>query len=275
VDKAGATSYDISLLFSLHSVLFAVLFGTLFALVYRGEKILVDIKKTSKRAWIAIIMFGLFASGLFIVFRFLGLAQSSGTFATLGQVITTSLTAILAFIILRERLAKQFWLFFVLIILATYVVSTNSVTLSTPKVGDLFILLAAFFLAIANIFAKIAIPKTTPIVLSVGRFCTGAIFFILATMLLFGAEALFSEFSYWSILSGFFWTVNILAFSFAISRIGITLATSVLMFAPIITMILEITLLKQHFSLLQIVAGLVVVSSGVMLLITASKVSRN
>lgn len=94
-------------------------------------------------------------------------------------------------------------------------------------------------------------------------------------MLFFGAEALFSEFSYWSILSGFLWTVNVLAFSFAIACIGITLATSVLMFGPIITIILEITLLKQHFSLLQIVAELVVISSGVMLLATASKMSRD
>jgi len=204
---------------------------------------------------------------MFIIFRFLGLTQSTGTFATLAQIIITAQTAILAAIFLKEKLSKIFWVFFIVIIIAMYFVSTGKFALVPLQRGDLYIIFGTIFIAIANIFSKIVVGKINPLLFSEGRFFFSAIGILLACFFVFQQTNALFVFSLWSVISGFFWAINIVAFSFAIQRIGVTFATSLLMIAPVYTMILEYFILKQTFNPLQIVAALIVVICGVFMVV--------
>ena len=274
VDKIGILQSNNPLVFSTQSLLFSVLFTVIFVLAYFKGLPIQGIKKMSFSAWKLIILIGIFSSTLFMLFRFLGLTQATGTFATLSQIITTSLTALLAWIFLKERLSKLFWLLFVVIIVSVYFVSIGKITLATVKAGDMFIIYGTFFLAIGNIFSRLAVEKVDPILVSVLRLFFGLIFLLLIGSIFLGGagwSGIFSNFSIWAILSGFLVSTGVLGFNLAIKRLGITFGTSILMMAPVITMILEYSFLNYHFTLVQIVAALVVVISGVALILANNR----
>ena len=270
VDKIGSGHFSNSIVFSTQSVFFSLLFVSIFALFYNQTSFSSQLKKTPIKIWIYIILVGIFASGLFILFRFLGLQQSTGTFATLGQVVITAETAILAAIFLKEKLSKTFWLLFVAILIAMYLVSVGAFKLNTLQTGDNLIIFGASFVAVANIFSKLVVNKIGPVFLSVGRFFFGLLFLLLTTLVFFHNVTIIT-FSIWSLISGFFWSINVIAFNFAIKKIGVTFATALLMIAPIYTMLLEYIILKQTFNLIQIIAALIVVVCGVLMVVLKNK----
>jgi drug/metabolite transporter (DMT)-like permease len=110
------------------------------------------------------------------------------------------------------------------------------------------------------------VKKINPVMLSEGRFLFGSVFLLIVALLFFHQTNLFA-FSIWSVISGFFWAINVIAFNFAIKKIGVTLTTSLLMIAPIYTMLLEYFILKQTFNSLQITAAFVVIIGGILMVI--------
>lgn len=263
VDKLGTLQSSSPFLFSSQSLLFSLFFTTIFALVYFKGLPVRSIKNISFSSWGLIILVGILASGLFILFRFLGLTQSTGTFATLSQVITTSLTALLAWVFLKERLSKIFWILFAVIIFSMYFVSVGKIAIASIKDGDLLIILGTFFLATANILTRSVVQKVDPVLVSVGRAFIGFIFLFLVGLFFIKNGGIFDSLTIWVVLSGLLWSIMIITFNLAIKKIGITLVTSILMMASIITMALEYSLLGYQFTEIQVIAALVGVASGV------------
>lgn len=268
VDKIGTLQFNNPFIFSSQSILSALLFTVFFAFIYfKGLPIRI-LKQISFSSWGLIMIVGVFASGLFILFRFLGLTQSSGTFATLSQVITTALTAIFARIFLKERLSRLFWGLFVVIIFSMYFVSVGKLALANIRTGDLFILFGTFFLALGNIFSKIVIEKVSPVLLSVGRFLFGFIFLFITSLIYISDGNILNSFTMWVVLSGLLWSVLIITFSLAIKKVGVTFTTSILMLAPAITMVIEYFAINYQFTLVQVAAAMVVVVCGVAIIVT-------
>lgn len=270
IDKIGTGQFTSSIIFSTQSLLFGFMFVTLFSLLYFKNSFLKELKSISFFHWRLIFFVGALTA-MFILFRFLGLTQSTGTFATLGQIIVTAQTALLAAIFLKEKLSKIFWIFFIIILIAIYFVSVGKFAFSPLQQGDIYIIIGTTFVAVANIFSKVVVDKINPALLTEGRFFFAAVFMLLASFFLFQQTDTLSVFSVWSVISGFFWSLNIGAFGFAIKRIGVTLTTSLLMTAPIITMLLEYFILKQLFNPIQITAAIVVVICGIAMVLAKNK----
>ena len=275
VDKVGTIQSSNPIIFSTQSLLFSVLFTIIFILVYSKGLPVQSIEKISPSAWKLILLVGIFSSSLFMLFRFLGLTQSTGTFATLSQIITTSLTALLAWIFLKEKLSKVFWIIFAIIIFSVYFVSVGKITLASVQTGDMFIIIGTFFLAGGNIFSRLAVQKVDPVLVSGLRLFFGLIFLLLIDLFLLnglnGLGGIFNHLTIWAILSGFLVSTGVLGFNLAIKRLGVTFGTSMLMMAPVITMVLEYLFLDYHFTLTQVVAALVVVISGIALILANNK----
>lgn len=263
IDKVGTLQTNNPFIFSSQSLLFSLLFTVIFALIYFKGLPVRETKSISFSSWRLIILVGILASGLFILFRFLGLTQSTGTFATLSQIVTTSLTAIFARIFLKEKLSKSFWGIFLIILVSMYFVSIGKFAFASVKQGDLFILFGTLFLAAGNIFSKIVVHRVNPVLVSAARFLIGFIFLAIASIILMNHQTISNPFSIWVILSGLLWSTLVITFNLALKRIGVTLSTSILMMAPVITMILEYSFLQFHFTLVQVIAALVVVLGGV------------
>lgn len=271
IDKIGSTQVHNPLLFSVQSVCVSFFFVLIFALFYFNKSFIKTIKELKLSSWFFTFIVGVFASGIFIILRFLGLAQSTGTFATLTITVTAALTALAAYLFLKERLNNSFWILFMLILISMYMVSTGRLGLITMKTGDLFLLAGAIFLTIANISAKMAVKTTPPVILTLGRFFFGGVFLLLMVpFLLKEANNLYS-FSIWVILSGLLWSISATLYNFAVKYLGVTLATTFLMLAPIYTLILESALLHYVFNPYQIVGTLIVVISGILIFIPRNR----
>jgi drug/metabolite transporter (DMT)-like permease len=122
------------------------------------------------------------------------------------------------------------------------------------------------FVAVANIFSKQVTNQTSPLVLTVGRLFSAGIFLLILTLLFFNQKADLLTFTIWSVLSGLLWGFNIAAYNFAMHKIGVTLALSILMLGPVVTMILEYFVLKHIFSPIQIIAAFVVITCGIVMI---------
>jgi drug/metabolite transporter (DMT)-like permease len=266
VDKIGSIHTPSPFLYSAQSVFYSLFFTLLFSLLFFRKTFVHELKSIPPSSFTVIILIGILSSGLFIVFRFLGLTQSTGTFATLSQVITTALTAILAYFFLHEELSKRFWLLFLIILVSTYFVSIGKFALTDIKMGDLFILCGSVLLAIGNVLSRLTVKSTSPVIVSVGRFLIGYLFLLIVGLIIFGHGADFFYFNYIAVLSGFLWSVMILSFNFAIKNIGVTITTTLLMIAPIITMVLEYTILHQSFTGIQILAACLTVICGLLMI---------
>lgn len=271
IDKLGTLQSSSPFLFSSQSLFATLIFTIIFTLIYFRGLPVRSMKNISFSSWGLIVLVGILASGLFILFRFLGLTQSTGTFATLSQVITTSLTALLAWVFLKERLSKIFWILFAVIIFSMYFVSVGKIALASIRTGDLFIILGTFFLAGANIFSRSVVQKVDPVLVSVGRAFIGFIFLFLVGLFFIKNGGLFDSLTVWVFLSGLLWSIMIITFNLAIKKIGVTLGTSILMMASIITMALEYSLLGYHFTQVQVIAALVGVASGIAIIFASNK----
>lgn len=270
-DKLGSVLSQQPFLYSTETIFFSFFF-TIIYFFFSSKKQTVKsyYKKLTVISLIQVVAIGIFASGIVILLRFIGLLQSTGTFASLSQVITTSITVILAHFFLKERLSRNFWLFFFIIIIATYFVSVGNFSLVSLKRGDIFILCSTVFLAISNIITKNTVHKIEPVLVATGRFLFGFIFLFLVSFLFLYNSTTFS-FNIFAILSGLIWSINVILFNIAIKQIGATLTTSLLMLSPIVTMIIEATLLSYRFTQLQYVAALVIIGSGIIIALKRNK----
>src|SRR3989338_9414903 len=266
VDKIGVSQVNNPLVFSLQSTSVAIIITTFIAVIFFNTSIAKELKSIKRSIWFYVILVGIFSSGIFVVFRFIGLIQTTGTFANLTQIITTSLTAIFAWIFLRERLPKKFWYLFVIILIATYFVSIGHIRLASISQGDMYIIFGTLFLASGNIFSKLAAGRVHPIILSMARFFFGGIVILVVNIFLFDQNLMTQPFVGWALISGLLWSGNVIFFHLALTQIGVTLTTSILMIGPIYTMILESVFLSQVFTPVQIVAAFIVISCGLLII---------
>lgn len=267
IDKIGSVNSSNPFIFSTQSVVFSLLFSTLFALLYFRKDLIKNVKNISFSSWKLIFFVGVFASGFFILFRFLGLTQSTGTFASLSQVVTTTGTFLLALLFLRENISKIFWLLFVIISVAIYFVSIGKFTVTTLHSGDGYIIVSALFLAAGNIFSQLAVKQIQPVILSVGRFFCASLFLLLITLFLFQNNTDLFHFNVWALISGLLWAFTVIIFNFALQKIGVTFTLSIIMTAPVYTMLLEYFILNQTFNVIQITAAVIIILSGIAIVV--------
>ena len=265
-DKLGAIASKQPFLYSTQTIFVAFCFTVVYSFLFKKKSVKDIYKKLDPTSWLQLLLIGCFAFGIAILLRFIGLLQSTGTFASLSQVITVAFTGMLAHVFLKEQLSKGFWFLFLFIVIATYFVSVGSFSLVTIKSGDAFIVCAALFVAIGNIIAKLTVHKVNPIFVAVGEFFFGFLFLFFINIVFFFHSTPFL-FPLFAILSGLFWAGCGISFNLALNCIGATLTTSLFMLAPIVTLIIEATFLSYRFTPLQYGASFVVVASGVLLVL--------
>lgn len=266
IDKLGTSQAPSPIIFSAQNIFFAFFFTFIFALLFFKNQFVSNLKSVSFSSWKLVFTIGLLSSGLFILFRFLGLTQSTGTFATLSQIVATCFTAFFANLFLKEKLSRTFWILFLVIIVSMYFVSIGRLAFVTIKTGDLFILFGTLFLAMGNVLSKVAVRNVAPVLITLGRFFIGSVFLYVVSLVFVGYTTNVFHPSIFAIASGFLWSTMIISFNFAIKRIGVTLATSLLMIAPTITMFIESMVLHRTFTTVQVVCALIIVLSGLLII---------
>lgn len=222
--------------------------------------------KFKKVSWKYLLAIGIIGGGIAFLLFFTGLDYTtSGRAAFLHKTLPLYAT-VLAFIFLKEKVGRKQLTALVLMLIGTLVLYSATINpaelWSNPQFGDMLIILATIFWGIEVVIARKAmLLKETNFVVTFGRMFFGA-------LVLFGAVLLFGKLDLILTLTAGQW-FNLLAstailfgyvltFYWSLKYINVSKASTILLLAPVITLILGVTFLGEPAPLLQLVGSAII-----------------
>lgn len=217
--------------------------------------------KGSKKSHTGAIISGVIGGGLANIFGNLGLQLS--TAVNYGFLIKTAgaFNVVLAYLILQEPIgnAKGFLLFLMLV--GSYVLSTNG-QLITPHVGDILILLAALGYALASVLNRKVLKKDMdPNMVSLYRACFGFIVSFTVAMLLGGNRIQF-QFLNLVLLAAFLQALIFIFLNKTLQVASSSYLGMMSMSVPVIVAIVAIPAFGETQTLIQWIGGALIILGG-------------
>ncbi|MDP3740928.1 MAG: DMT family transporter [bacterium] len=159
-----------------HIIIAVLVFIFLFQ--YLGE-----LKNLSWKEWLAVVFIAFGGSALATVFFTQSFRYVNVSVAILLQKIQPLVAILLAVLILKEKLSRQFWLWAILGILGAYLVTfpeikTTGFVLAGGTLGALYALAAAFFWGGSTVFGRFVLQKISFQAMTALRFLGALIFLI-------------------------------------------------------------------------------------------------
>jgi drug/metabolite transporter (DMT)-like permease len=223
-------------------------------LVYRGN--FASFRTLTKKDWGMLLGIGVIGGGIPFALFFSGLSMIG---AVNGNIIQKSLfiwVAILALPILKEKLTKFQIAGYLALFIGLFVAGgTIHVSLTT---GSFLVLTATIMWAIEHIIAKIALRRISVTLVTWSRMVFGLPCLFIALMMT-GKIPLLIPALYvsWTplVVSSVHLTIYMGVWYRAMKYVPVTLVSSILVFAPVVTMILGSTLLQKAISSGQILTS--------------------
>ncbi len=215
----------------------------------------------SKRSHMGAAISGIIGGGLANIFGNFGLLLSTAT--NYGFLVKTSggFNVLLSYFFLNEPIGPLKGLLLFLMLLGSYLLSTNG-QLLTPHFGDIFILLAALGYAAASVINRNVIKKDmNPDTVSLYRAVFGFIVSIIAAMFLGGIS--------WQMQ--FFWLILLSAFLQAVIFIFLNKTLQVAsssyvgmlsMSVPVLVAVIAIPAFGETQTIIQWIGGLLIITGG-------------
>lgn len=243
--------------------------------------------RVSKRSfktvpWKYLLAIGMIGGGLAFLLFFTGLKLTTGGRAAFLHKTLPLYVTILAVIFLKERISRNQLIALVLMFVGTvtlYSASINPADLWTnPQLGDALIILATLFWGVENVIARKAmLLKETNFIVTFGRMFFGALFLFGAVLLLGKWDLLFALqphqvmnlLASTAILFGF-----VLTYYASLKYINVSKAATILLLAPVITLLLGIGFLGEPAPVLQL-AGSAVILIGAAVILRTKSLSRS
>lgn len=243
----------------------AIIIGIIFFFI-SSYQVKFNYKKFKKVPWKYLLAIAVVGGAFAFLLFFNGLQLTTAGRGAFLQKTLPLFTTVLAFVFLKERVTKRLVLALTIMFLGTLVLFFSQISpadlWSNPSLGDLLIISATILWAIENVIARKAMTNgETNYVVSFARMFFGGI-------ILFGFVLLFGKFDALLSLSMSQWT-NIIAstvillgyvlFWYAsIRMINVSKATSLLLLAPVVSLILGIVIFGEPTPILQLLGSAVI-----------------
>lgn len=220
-------------------------------------------KKFAKVPWLYLLLIGIIGGGLAFWLFFSGLKLTTAGRAAFIHKTLPLFVTLLAFAFLKEKVSSKQWIALLLMLLGLFFISYSQINpsewWSNPRLGDILVLSATFLWGVENIISKKAMIKgENNFIVAFSRMFFGAIF-------LFGLAVLLGKIGFFLSLTGSQWIKLIasaillfgyvLTFYWSIKYISVSKAATLLLLAPIITLILGIIILKEPVPILQLIGS--------------------
>lgn len=166
-----------TIVFMEHLLIAALVFGFLW-------KFLPELKKLNLKDWLAVIFIGFGGSALATVFFTQSFHYVSPTVSILLQKLQPLIAILLAALVLKEKLTKNFWLWTVVALFGGYLISfpdlkLSGFSLAGGTLGVVFALLAAFFWGGSTVFGRYVLNKVSFQAMTAVRFLSALVFLFL------------------------------------------------------------------------------------------------
>ncbi|HCS78644.1 TPA: hypothetical protein DIV55_02775 [Patescibacteria group bacterium] len=241
--------------------------GFLSFILWQSGKFTV-LKSLQKKDWLKLITIGALGGGLAFALFFTGLSQIG---AVQGSLIHKTLflwVTLLAIPLLGERLHKIQLIGYGVILFATFALGGSQILVFNS--GSLLVLAATLLWAVENVLAKTTLKNVPAEVVGWARIALGLPVLLLITLVMGKGTLLVSEKTLllWPLLtSSLFLTGYIYTWYKGLKFIPVTLATSILVVAPVITNFLTALFITKQLPEMQIMQGFLL-TIGVAFLLT-------
>jgi len=230
-------------------------------LLFFQRKYIRQIKKMKRWEWKNAFFAGFFLISAYLASTY-GLRFTSSI--NYSFIIKSNLTFIplLAFFFLQEKITKEKIYLAIIFFIGIYLVTTRGQFI-LPRLGDLLIIMAAFFFSSFTIINKKLAKMLEPEIISWGVTSCTAVF---ALILIFTMKInVFSSIGLlYVLLAGLAEALIILFINKTIRITNMTYYVMMTMFAPVINLILGILFLNETINSIQLLGGVVLIISGMM-----------
>jgi len=225
------------------------------------RKYIVKIKYFKQNEILAILLASilLLAAYLFTTFGLDYTTSINYSFLSRSSLIFTSM---LAFFLLKEQMYFGKIVLIICFFVGIYLITTGG-KIITPQIGDMLILVGSFFLSYTSIVQKKLHKNLPPELICWGVITSGAILCIFASFFLNVNVFNFNNLAI-IFLVGLTEALIILFMNKAIRVANVTYYTMMNMLVPVINGIMGIMLLNESINLIQIVGGVILLISGIL-----------
>lgn len=148
------------------------------------SKYIRELKNLSWKEWLAVVFIAFGGSALATVFFTQSFHYVNPSVAILLQKVQPFIAILLAVVVLKEKLNKQFWLWAVVGIFGAYLVTfpefkITGLSLAGGTLGVVFALLAAFFWGGSTVFGRLVLRKINFQAMTAIRFLAALVFLFL------------------------------------------------------------------------------------------------
>lgn len=241
--------------FSYQILLASAVYLLIFALI-KEPKILISM---DRKSFLTIVLIGMIGGGVTYGFGAIGLQKSTAiNYAFLIQT-SVFFTPVLAFFFLKEHLKPYKVALITVLLLGTYLISTNG-EMIIPIIGDLLIILSAGAFSLSVILTKIALRKVSTITFSMYRALFGGLSLMLFLFLINKISLDFNWF--WIVITGFIIAVGIYAMNKVLEYATASYMQMISMTVPVITATFAYFVLGEVMTPIQMIGGVLIIASG-------------
>jgi len=255
INKFFVVSVDPLVLTAIRALFIGIIF--LFISLYFSGKA----KKFKKVSWKYLGLIGIIGGGIAFWLFFSGLKLTTAGRAAFIHKTLPIYATILAIIFLKEKITRK-QLIAMAVMLAGLVLIELANISSEMRIGDLLILSATVLWAIETTLSKKAmLEKESNWVVTFSRMFFGALV-LFALILLLGKTPLLLALTYQQLLyifiSGIFLFFYVLTFYWGLKYINLSKASTILLLAPVISLVLGFVWLNEQVFALQLIGSLLI-----------------
>lgn len=248
----------------LHFACGSGIFSSLFSFIYLlSSKKIKEVKKIDKRSLYYILFLAFLVVFLYKIILFYG--QSMVPVASTGFLLRIApLSALFfGFVLMREKITKKYILIMLVMLFGVFLLATKGEFIF--ETGSLLILLGGVIIGFEHAFARTIMKGgIDPLVLTSLDTIIGSVF-LLTFASLYSPLPLLPNWEVYA-LSGLLVFLSVYSRNIGLKSIKSGIVSSILLTSPLLTLLLGVALLKEEFTLIQLIGGFIILGGAYFLI---------
>jgi drug/metabolite transporter (DMT)-like permease len=235
-------------------------------------------KKFKQTSWKNLLLIGIIGGGFAFWLFFAGLKMTLGIRAAFLHKTLPIYAAILAFIFLKEKITRQQLIAMGIMLFGLVLMQLTSLT-AEIRTGDFLVLAATVLWAAENVISKKAmLNKESNWVVTFSRMFFGSLV-LFSIIFLTGKTSLLLALTAQQLIyiavSGFFLFMYVLTWYWGLKYINLSKASTILLLAPVVSLIFGVLWLKEPVSSLQLAGSALILFGAYLIVLVKSEKRKN
>jgi len=249
-------------------LLFTAIRAFFIGLIFLGVSLFVsgfDVRRFKKVSWKPLLLIGIIGGGFAFWLFFAGLKMTMAGRAAFLHKTLPIYAGILAFVFLKEKITKKQLIAMGLMLLGLFLMQLDKIG-TEIRIGDLLVLAATFLWAVENtISKKVMLEKESNWVVTFSRMFFGSLL-LFSIIFLTGKAGMLLSLSLqqiiYIIISAAFLFLYVLTWYWGLRYINLSKASTILLLAPVISLILGAVWLNEQIFMLQLFGSALILAGA-------------